>query len=190
MRRVPLFAFFALPLAACGSGGPTVTATNASASEVAAKVAAANGSGSMISPGRWEGTLTMHDMKLPNMDRLPPAARQQMMSRMAAGKPFVSCVTEEQIKAKHGLFTGQENAERNCRYDHFTMAGGKIDSAMSCDMPSARMAMTMTGTYSPDSYHMDAATTTSGSGAEGGMSMSMTIDSKRVGACRGTPDEH
>jgi hypothetical protein len=189
MRRLSLLAALALPLAACGSGGPTVTATNASAAEVEAKVVAANNGGAMISPGRWEGSMTMHDIKMPNMDRLPPAAREQMTARMAAGKPFVSCVTEEEIKARHGIFTGNE-ANRNCRYDHFTMAGGKIDSAMSCDMPRARMAMTMTGTYSPDSYHMDAASTTTGAGAAGGMSMSMTIEAKRVGACRGTPDEH
>ena len=189
MRRVPLLAALVLPLAACGSGGPTVSATNASAAEVEAKVAAATGSGEMISPGRWEGTLTMHDVQMPNMDKLPPAAREQMTARMAAGKPFVSCVTEEQIKAKHGLFTGND-ANKSCRYDHFTMAGGKIDSAMSCDMPAAKMAMTMTGTYSPDSYHIDADSKTSGAAAAGTMSMSMTIDSKRVGACRGTPDEH
>ena len=48
MRRsfyLPLIApsLIALPLAACNSGGPTVTASNASASEVQAKVAAATG---------------------------------------------------------------------------------------------------------------------------------------------------
>ena len=89
-----------------------------------------------------------------------------------------------------GIFTGQDSTNKSCRYDHFTMAGGKIDSAMSCDMPPAKMAMTMTGRYSPDSYHMDAATTTTGASPAGSMSMSMTIEGKRVGACRGTPDEH
>jgi hypothetical protein len=188
MRRVPFFAALALPLAACGSGGPTVSATNASAAEVADKVAAANAGGSMISAGRWEGSLTMHDVQMPNIDKLPPEVREQMMRRMSAGKPFVNCVTEDEIKAKHGLFTGE--AAKNCRYDHFTMAGGKIDSAMSCDMPNAKMAMTMTGTYSPDAYHMEAATRTSGASAAGTMNMSMTIDARRAGACHGTPDEH
>ncbi|MEG3145061.1 DUF3617 domain-containing protein [Sphingomonas sp. RT2P30] len=188
MARIPLFATLALPLAACGSGGPTVTATNASMAEVATKVAAANAGGDMISPGRWEGTLTMHDLKMPNMDKLPPAARAQMERRMAAGKPFVSCVTEEQIKARKGFFTGQDNANKSCRYDHFTMAGGKIDSAMKCTMPTGTMAMVMTGTYSPDAYHMEMTSNSEGNAMIGGMSM--TVDSKRVGACRGTPDEH
>jgi len=185
MKR--LIILLPIALAACNAGGPTVTATNASTAEVADKVAAANAGGSMISAGRWEGKLTMHDVQMPNMDRLPPAVRERMMSRMTAGKPFVNCVTEEQIKARHGLFTGE--AAKNCRYDHFTMAGGKIDSAMSCEMPNARMAMTMTGTYSPDAYHMDATSKTVGASAVGAMNMSMTIDAKRAGACRGTPDE-
>jgi hypothetical protein len=186
MKR--LMILLPMALAACNSGGPTVTATNASAAEVADKVAAANAGGEMIAPGRWEGKLTMHDVQMPNMDRLPPAMREQMMSRMSAGKPFVNCVTEEEIKAKHGLFAGE--AAKNCRYDHFTMTGGKIDSAMSCDTPTAKMAMTMTGSYSPDAYHMEAATKTSGASAAGTMNMSMTIDAKRIGACHGTPDEH
>jgi hypothetical protein len=192
MPRVPRLAALALPLAlplaACGSGGPTVTATNASMAEVASKVADANAGSDMISPGRWEGKVTMHDLKMPNMDKLPPAMRAQMEQRMATGKPFISCVTEEQIKAKHGLFNGQDNANNNCRYDHFTMAGGKIDAAMKCSMPTGAMATAMTGTYSPDAYHMDMASKSEGNAPIGGMSMS--IDAKRAGACRGTADEH
>lgn len=192
MSRVPLLAALTLPitlsLAACGSGGPTVTATNASMAEVATKVADANAGGDMISPGRWEGTLTMHDLKMPNMDKLPPAMRAQMEQRMGTGRPFVSCVTEEEIKAKRGLFNGQDNANDNCRYDHFTMAGGKIDASMKCTMPTGATAMAMTGTYSPDAYHMDMASKTEGNAPIGGMSMS--IDARRAGPCRGTPDEH
>ena len=186
MRRVPLFAAFALPLAACGSGGPTVTATNASASEVAAKVAAATGGGDMISPGRWEGTMTMHDMKMP---KLPPAQQAQLAGRMGASQSIISCVTEEEVKAKRGFFTGQNDADKSCRYDHFTMAGGKIDAAMNCSRASTKMTATMTGTYAPDHYHMDMASATDSDSPYAAMSMTMTIDAKRTGACRGTPDE-
>ncbi|MFA5964116.1 MAG: DUF3617 domain-containing protein [Sphingomonas sp.] len=188
MPRVPLFAALALPLAACGSGGPTVTATNASMAEVATKVADASAGGDMISPGRWEGTMTMHHMQMPDMDKVPPAARAQLERRMGAARPFVSCVTEEEIKAQHGFFTGEDADNKSCRYDHFTMAGGKIDAAMKCTMPTGAMTTAMTGTYSPDAYHMDMASKTEGNAAIGGMSIS--IDARRAGACRGTPDEH
>jgi hypothetical protein len=36
---------------------------------------------------------------------------------------------------------------------------------------------------------MDATSKTVGASAVGAMNMSMTIDAKRAGACRGTPDE-
>ncbi len=187
MARIPLFAALALPLAACGSGGPTVTATNASMAEVASKVATANAGGDMISPGRWEGTLKIDHMQMPNMDRLPPEVRRQMEARMAASHSFVSCVTEEDIKAREGFFRG-DNARNNCRYDHYTMAGGKLDAAMNCTLPTGSMAMRMTGSYAPDSYHIETEAKSDGAGPIG--SNAMTIDARRVGACRGTADEH
>jgi hypothetical protein len=186
MARIPLFAVLALPLAACGSGGPTVTATNASMAEVATKVAAANAGGDMIGPGRWEGTLKIDHMKMPDMKGLPPEMRRQMEARMAGSQSFVSCVTEEEIKARQGFFRG-DNVRNNCRYDHYTMAGGKLDAAMNCTMPTGTMTMTMTGSYAPDSYHIE--TESKSSGAAGAGSNAMTIDARRVGACRGTADE-
>ncbi|MBL7372744.1 hypothetical protein INQ23_25850, partial [Escherichia coli] len=46
-----------LAAAACNSG-PTVTVENASVEEVSNKVAAAQGAGSFISPGHWDGKVT------------------------------------------------------------------------------------------------------------------------------------
>jgi len=183
MRRL-LVTIALASLAACNSG-PTVTATNASAAEVEAKVAAATGSGDMISPGRWEGTMTIHDMKMP---KLPPEAQAKLAGKMGEAKPFVSCVTEEQVKAKRGFFTGSAD-NKACTYDKFTMGGGKIDASMSCKNPGANMKATMTGNYSPDSYHMDMASTTDSSSPYAAMSMTMTIEGKRTGACRGTEDK-
>ena len=52
------------------------------------------------------------------------------------------------------------------------------------------MTSTMTGTYAPDHYHMDMASATDSDSPYAAMSMTMTIDAKRTGACRGTPDEN
>ncbi|MBT2187904.1 DUF3617 domain-containing protein [Sphingobium nicotianae] len=191
MRPVPLTAALILPLAlaACDKGGPTVSATNASTAEVQEKVAAASGGGDalMVEPGRWEGTMTMHDIQLAGMDKMPPAARAQMISQMGKAKTIISCVTPEEVKAKNGFFKGLD--DKSCKYDHFTLAGGKLDAAMSCAHDGgAKVSMTMNGSYSPQAYHMDIASRTSGNSPMG-MSMKMTMDAKRVGACRGTPDE-
>lgn len=177
-----------LPLSACNRG-PSVSATNATPAEVQEKVAAATGNsgGVMIQPGRWEGTMTMHDLDFPNM---PAAAKEQMKARLGAGRNFVSCVTPEDVKEQKAFFTGDDSKNPSCKYDHFTLAGGTIDAAMSCNRPDqGKTAMTMNGTYSPDGYHMDMTSKSQGGGPMGPMTMKMSIEAKRVGACRGTKDE-
>ena len=47
----------------------------------------------------------------------------------------------------------------------------------------------MDGSYSPDAYRMDMASKAEGAGPMGAMTMKMTVDAKRVGACRGSKDE-
>jgi len=176
-------AAFVLPLVACNSG-PNVSATNASTKEVAEKVAAANGGGAMIEPGRWEGSMTMHEMDMPG---LPPEVKAQMKKQLSTAHSFVNCVTEEDVKNQKALYTGDD---KNCKYDHFTLGGGKIDAAMTCNRgDGGKMAMAMTGDYSSGSYHMDMNTKAEGAGPMGSMTMKMSVDAKRVGACRGTKDE-
>ena len=66
---------------------------------------------------------------------------------------FEYCVTPEEARHPGGkMFTGKDNG--NCRYDHFTMGGGKFDAAMRCEGQASAQVMTMAmnGTYSPDAY--------------------------------------
>ena len=87
-----------------------------------------------------------------------------------------------------GLLASCMGGSNGCRYDHFTMSGGKIDAAMKCTGNGATRTMTMQGNYSPDHYHMAIASTGSGAGPAGGMSMKMEMDAKRTGACTGKED--
>jgi hypothetical protein len=181
-----LTAALILPLAACNRG-PSVSATNATPDEVRAKVAAAGGGDVMVKPGRWEGTYTMQDMEMPGM---PPQVKEAMKKQMGAARSFVNCVTEEDVKQQKTFYTGANN--KNCKYDHFTLGGGKVDAAMACDADGqgGKMAMVMNGTYSPDAYHMDMSAKGEGAGPMGGMTMKMTVEAKRVSACTGAKDEH
>lgn len=183
-----------LALAGCGGktdGGDSaaVSVTNASQREVAEKVAAAAGgdNAGMVEPGRWEGAVTISEMDIPG---LPPEAREQMKTQMGRENSFVSCVTEEDVKAKRAFFTG-DSRDKSCTYDHFTMAGGKIDAAMKCDRGGdGAMLMTMNGRYSPQSYDMTITSKGQGEGPMDKMSMTMSVNAKRVGACKGSSDEH
>lgn len=176
---LPLAAIVAL--AACNKG-PTVTANNASGDEVAQKVVAAGGV-DMISPGRWEGTMRITEMTMPG---LPPEAQAKLAAARGDTK-IISCVTPDEVKAdKASLFGGMS---KDCKYDHFAMGGGKVDGVATCNTDGHQSKTTIAGTFSSDSYQMAVRSETTGKTATENMTMAMSVDAKRVGECRGTPDE-
>jgi len=179
MKRFAALALPPLALAACSSP-PSVTANNASVEEVSNKVDAAVSGGQFVSPGRWETKVTITDISVPEM---PPQVAEQMKAHMSKGQTHASCLTPEEAKRPKGDFFG---AQKDCRYEHFTMAGGTIDARMICAKGGQTQTMTMTGTYGPDNYRM--AMTADGTGTKGpmgAMSMKMVIDARRTGACTG-----
>jgi len=177
MPRLILFALLAL--AACNSA-PTVTATDA---EVAAKVKAASLDTPFVSPGRWEGSMTISDISIPDM---PPQMAERMKGAMGKARTFVSCLTPEEAKAPKEGFFGSE--QKSCKFVRYTMGNGKIDAEMTCNQGDAKRTMTLSGTYGPDSYTMTIASSGSG-GAKAGpmsaMSMKMNVTGKRTGDCTG-----
>ena len=176
--------FVLLALAAC-SKGPTVTATNASGEEIAAKVKDSGMDSQFVSPGHWQMTMTVAEMNIPGM---PPQMAEQMKSHMGQGKTFESCLTPEEAKKPKEDFFSKGNGD--CRYDRFSMGGGKIDAVMQCKGGGGARTMTMNGTYSPDAYHMAVTSTGTGDAKNpmAGMSMKMEMDAKRTGECTSKED--
>jgi hypothetical protein len=173
---LPLIALAAaLALAGCGSE-KTVTATDASVSDVAKKV---GDSGMKFNPGRWESTMKF--VKL-DMEGMPPEAKEMMSKVMGKDRTFATCLSKEEAEKPEAKFFGQ--AGERCKYDSFSMGGGKIDAKMSCKSEQGVQAMTMAGTYTADAYDMTMAI--NGQGPNGkGMSMTMAMSSKRNGECTG-----
>jgi len=172
----------ALPLAACNKG-PEINEKNASVAEVAQKVREAAGTQSMIDPGRWETKVNLLDVDIPGMPPQMATQMKQTMSKMQEHN-FASCLTEEDVRRpKEDFFAGNS---KDCRYDHFTMSGGKIDAALRCEGKREGGAMTMTinGSYSRDSYEATMAMDVA-DGREGGMKMRSHSESHRVGQCKG-----
>ncbi|WP_414899802.1 DUF3617 domain-containing protein [Sphingomonas flavalba] len=167
-----------LLLAACNSG-PTVSAENASASEVAQKIAESRVSeGSFISPGQWRTTFNISEMNMPG---LPPQALEAMRAHAAKASSHESCVTEEQAKKPDpDMFAGKGN--ENCRYDNFSMGNGKIAGVLRCQGSPGEMKMTMNGTYGPNAYQMSA--TVEQTGPQGKMTMKMDSKAERIGPCK------
>ena len=167
-----------LAIAAC-SKGPEVDVKNASVEEVANQVAEAGGSQIMMRPGLWQSKVTVEDVSIPGM---PPEAQAQMKGFYAKMNNSIdSCLTPEDVKKPGGKFFGGKDAD-NCRYDHFTMSGGKIDAVMRCSGGgSGEMKMTIAGTYTPES-----STTRSDmeiSSKDGTMRIKALTEAKRAGEC-------
>lgn len=163
-------------VAGCGQSDSDVDMRNASVSDVANEVADAADSGEMIRPGKWETTTTIESFDAPGM---PPQVREAMRQ---ANQPTTdsNCVTEEDVKNPRGkMFTG---ADKSCRYDRFTMGGGKIDATMTCTADGGSQTARLEGSYSANRYTMKMSSQVRG-GESGDATMVMRIDAKRVGQC-------
>ena len=165
----------ALGLAACGQE-KGVEAKNESVESVAGKVAASD-----VKPraGRWESTMKLEKMEIGN---LPPAAKEAMAKQQGMTQEFSSCLTPEQAERPNAEFF--QKGVSGCTYDHFTMAGGRIDAEMTCKQGSGPQKVKMNGTYGEDSYSI--AIASEGEMQPGmPMKMAMTIASRRTGECTG-----
>ena len=176
MKRA-VIAACVISLAACNNS-PEVHEENASVADVQNKVANAVKGDSWVRPGRWESKVTIEEMSIPGMGDMT----EQMKSMGKSIDTHASCLTEEEAKRpKEDFFAGDN---KNCRYDHFNMAGGKIDAVMKCTGGDATQVMTLTGGYTPDTYNMRMSMQSQG-GSQAGMTMRMRVDAKRAGECTG-----
>ncbi len=117
---------------------------------------------------------------------MPPQMADRMKSMMAEHRQHSaeSCLTPEEAKRPREDFFAGDN--KNCRYDHFTMSGGRIDAEMNCSERGAAQTMVMQGTYGPDEYQLKMSMKADdGAGPAGGMTMTMHVDAKRLGECDG-----
>ena len=174
-----------LCLAACNKG-PTVELKNATGNQVSNAVVQSGvmTSGSMIEPGLWQSKVAVLEMNIPGM---PAQYADKMKQRLAEHRNQTSkhCVTEADVKKPKEDFFG---ADKSCRYEHFTMGGGKIDIQMVCSQEGSTQTTNMAGTYTPTTYSMDMSSKGTGGGEQGGMTMKMHVDSQRVGECTGKDD--
>ncbi len=171
-----------LALTSCNQG--KVDEKNATTAEVARAVAKENRAVN-FTPGRWESTVRVASMEVPNM---PAEARTAMNKAVGQGHSYASCLSKEAAAKPGADFFAKE--AKDCTYDHFTMGGGKIDAAMRCSRGGAsrnEVVMAMSGTYDPTHYDM-AMETRIEAGAAGPMTMKMNVASTHVGACRGDED--
>ena len=182
MKYAVCFAACVLCLSGCNKG-PKVELKNATGNEVAKAVTQSGvmSSDTMIEPGLWQSKVNVLEMNIPGIPaQYMEKAKQSMAERR--NETSSHCVKPEDVKKPKEDFFG---ADKSCRYDHFTMGGGKIDIKMTCREEASTQTSNMSGTYTPTSYSMDMSMNGSGGGSQGGMSMKMHVDSQRIGECTG-----
>lgn len=189
MRNMLLAAFgTAALLAGCGEASDKkaddIAATDAMTGEqVAAKV-----DGVKLKPGQWETSFTIEDLEMAQMPGGASAA--QFKEQMKAGMSRVGikhCVTPEQAaRPSADMLAGQ--ADKNCSYKGFDMAGGAVKGQVSCTRDGQTMNATMTGTYAPDRYDMVMDMTSTGTEPGATMKMKARTQGRLIGAtCEGEP---
>jgi Protein of unknown function (DUF3617) len=130
-------------------------------------------------PGRWEAAMRLEKMEIGNM---PPEVKAAMAQQQGMTQTYATCLTPQQAARPNADFF--KNDAKDCTYDHFTMAGGRIDAALTCKPGAGPTKMNMTGTYGADLY--DIRITGEGEMQPGmEMSMAMTVTSRRTGECTG-----
>jgi len=141
-----------LPLAACNKS-PEQTAGSQGAN-AAINDRGGGASGVKLTPGEWEMTSEVVDLKV---EGLPAGVPESALGQMRPPKTTVkSCLTPEDAANPNArMLTAQK--DNRCTSTRANMSGGRIDIAMSCPAPQGdgTMTLTMTGQYGASSYEMN-----------------------------------
>ena len=180
----------ALALSACGGGDTTqgsaaatgeVNLKNASLEEVQKQAQAAGGAAAKLQPGQWETKVEISDIDMPGV---PPAMAKTLGETMkgAAATTVTNCITPEEAARPQGKVFGGGNSDQ-CRYEKFTMGGGRMEGTLVCKDADRGGSMTMTtnGTFTATSFAID-----NDMKMEGGpqaMTMKARVNGKRLGEC-------
>jgi hypothetical protein len=164
-----------LALAGCGQK-PKVDLKDVSVADVAAKMQETGVVANTLKPGLWQATVKLDSIAAPGM----PQVEKQMQQSAGQARTITECLTEETVKKPFDRFT--EGLSGDCRYEHFTMGGGRIDNRLQCTTGQLKRTIATQGTYDAQNYSLKI-----NSDATGGpiprTLMAMSLDAKRTGDC-------
>ncbi len=153
-------------------------AAQASASASAAAVAQAL----RPQPGKYRVTMKITKVAIPG---LPPAAAAQASKMFAStGHSSEFCLTPADANMGYEEMT-KRAAQGKCSYDRFTVNGGQLDAAMTCETGQGMTTKSaVTGTVSPTGSNMTMTSDAMVAGVPGGrMQMEGQVITERLGEC-------
>lgn len=177
-------------LAACNSQ-PVPSSDNAASGSSAAtsaetRTAQAVDTTFKLQPGEWsvKTDVTQLDMPGAGDPRISGAIGDMMKKRQSIAVSH--CLTQAQAATPpNTMFGGRDGAE--CRRDRLVMAGGRIDSAMTCarGKDEGTMTVAVSGTYSATGYDLASDMKVTNPQMPGGaMTMKARVTGKRIGECK------
>lgn len=93
-------------------------------------------------------------------------------------------LTEEQVNNPQGIFGGASPMQKNCVYDSFTMAGGRIDTKVHCAKGDIKVEGTNSGTLSATEIASESHTTVTGLPGGRTTKSHLKMNGKRLGECQ------
>lgn len=129
-----------------------------------------------LAPGLWEETLVFALDSVNGSEQMA----QHMASALPNPQPQRACYTDADLAQPQTLFLA--GAEQACRFNHFTMNGGRIEAAGECsDGHGQTMKVSGTGTYTAAGYDFSF----TGTGQTGNLALAFRgrDSGRRIGAC-------
>ena len=167
-----------LLLSACGKSEEKAAVDGSLSADDVADAAAAL----KLTPGQWETTMEIIDVK---MEGLPEGAPGGMMNNMIGTKTTIkSCITPEQAEKPNAEFLSAQK-DANCSYSTFDMSGGLIKAAMTCSSKEqpGEVKLNMTGKYGSGSYEMNQDMSMAGFQPGMAMAMKSKVTGRHIGDC-------
>jgi len=191
--RVILVSALALGLTACGgskTGSTTtvtdkasVTLTNASEAQVAAKIAEVK-KANLIDHGAWETKFELVSLDFPGLAADDPA-RLTAIDELTRPMPVLKqCVNADSSIAANPVLT--QGVGKDCVYSNYAMGNGKIAAEAVCKgAQGQRVTLKLAGTYSKTQAdivreeHVEAP-----AGQKGAQDIKLHITARRTGDCK------
>lgn len=174
----------AILLAGCGKSPDDIEMKNASVADVqkaAAKV-------ETITPGQWEVTTEITDVRLPGVAGTDPKIAEAMTQQMKGrSQTQTSCVTPDQARGpSSALIGGDTNGA--CSFETFSLLRGRLNAVMTCrkDGEPGQMVIATNGTYAGDTIELESVMRveqTLNQPKEQAMRLAAKVTGRRTGDC-------
>lgn len=164
----------ALALAGCNQAD-TGPKTMEEAQEEAAKL-------ERPEPGLYSQTMKVTKFEVPEA---PEAMKAQMKAAMGEAQQTEFCLTEEMSQKGFEEMFREVGNEGECKYQTFTVAGGKLDAVLECESPQqGKGTIKMAGNVGSDGSDVTVeVNTTNPASPMGNSVIGMQMVSKRIGDC-------